>query len=382
MVDTKRTLVELIAQAVDNTAGGYTNQDIRDFMVSVFGDYEHWDPDAPPETPHADDEEWWAQEEANGLTTGWSEYDPGSRLTTAIAGPGLHLISASLNPAAADNASILAATALLDAHSYTVFANQPDVPRTVRVFLVSDTDESLDLHAMDQRVTITITGLDANGSVMADTFEGPYSVGAPAIESTKAFAVVSSIATSTGDYLTGDEQFSVGYGVTVLPQLAGIYRDVQSGDGTWSWKLCGGASLSSSPFVGLAFFEDATDPSKRIFAFGEHWFGDVEVAAYDSWVGPSAIDENEDAVSGYQRVRRNGTAYTMDFSAQGLSFATDHSLCVDLDIGFVPQHVGFILDNSGPVDMGVVIAYLRYKAEDIGLTGIHEGRRALGREVR
>lgn len=36
MTDTKRTLVELLAQAIDDEAGGYTMQDLRDFMVSVY----------------------------------------------------------------------------------------------------------------------------------------------------------------------------------------------------------------------------------------------------------------------------------------------------------------------------------------------------------
>lgn len=340
----------------------------------VFGssariDFSLWSPDAPPATPRALDDEF--DIPGVGVPAGWTKFDPANRLTVSVEG-GLHLVAAPVGGIDNDPDYILATTALLDNHTYNVFDHQPDVPRYISVTLVADTDESF------IAITLQVNGTDPNGDPVSRTVGPSGPVGSVTVFN-RAFATVTSIVSSGGVGITGDETISVGIH-TAAPALCGIYKEIPplDEDGSWIIKLCGGGQIDNDvAFAGLAFFEDAEDPTKFIYCFGEHWYADVQTVQYDKWFGPRSVLENTDAHSGYLRIRRNDDGYFMDFSAQGLSFATSSEF-TELNLGITPKHVGLVVDNTDAVSMGAAFAFFRYKSSDVGLTGVLEGARVKG----
>jgi hypothetical protein len=103
MTDTPRTLSAILALLADNTAGDISAQDARDLVVSITsalngsGFVPYYQPDAIPNTAHANDDEF----RDGSIGGSWTDWDPGSICTTTEGDHGIELLSVASSLAAA-----------------------------------------------------------------------------------------------------------------------------------------------------------------------------------------------------------------------------------------------------------------------------------------
>lgn len=159
-----------------------------------------------------------------------------------------------------------------------------------------------------------------------------------------------------------------------------ITRPIPSGNLTlWThWSALG--QRINFMHSGLLFFEDPTDPTKRIESFTLRYNGgatNFERNRWNNWNSfnsGSSIAGSLDATttSMWCRVRRNATTYTVELSNDGRGWAR-------VFIGslwFTPTAIGLGVSNENQgIDVAARYDFLRWVNSDIGQTGLSEGRR-------
>lgn len=175
--------------------------------------------------------------------------------------------------------------------------------------------------------------------------------------------------------------------------LTGLYKPLPVGDFTITIKMAVSFDydLGNQQHTGIALFEDATDPSKRITTFAV----DYERAKvyYTQWTDFETIDTETNLGGGaifgasqvlpatipYLRLRRAGSAYSADLSSNGGLFVQAVVADGSLTCPFTPAHFGVVLNNrnfgSGSQDLTMIISLLRYSDSNLGIAGLLEGAR-------
>jgi hypothetical protein len=329
-----------------------------------------WLPDAPPASPNADDQEYAAMTETSGVPAGWTAYDPtDGSLDVSITGPGLAMLRTD-SFLGAFGPQLTGIGPLFDNGTFDVSASRYEFPSRIDVS-ISTNGSGADISG----VSIEVTGTDLTGAPQAETLGGwTDGVGQTFVT---VWGQFDSIIITGATGLTGAETILASYSFPITRTLCGIYKADPGGDLTIWTKLCSAKDsfFTSSSISGIAFFEDATDFTKKIAVFGHHWFGDSAYGPYSDAYTQDSFSEGDEVQSQYIRTRRNGTDYWLDVSVGGLAFTTGNPAGPyppPIDIGFVPAHVGLVMDLT----FQCVFEFLRFVNSDVTLFGVAEGARA------
>lgn len=146
--------------------------------------------------------------------------------------------------------------------------------------------------------------------------------------------------------------------------LAGIYQPVPPGNFAIIAKLHLIALSANFAPVGLALWEDATDPAKGLY----HWrllFSapeqSIQFTRWTNWQTWNAHLYSKDqlliSTHIYLRIRRIGANYYMDWSSNGLGWRN----CWSGALAFVPAHFGILTnnDNTG-ITVRAIATFFRF----------------------
>lgn len=170
---------------------------------------------------------------------------------------------------------------------------------------------------------------------------------------------------------------------------AGIYKTIPAGDFTIWTKYSWRGRRNDAVFVaGLGLWEDATSSSGDLIYGGLYWssgtihwttnlYSDYQTFNSSILSGDISLNSSDPAGvrSWYIRIRRTGTTYSFDYSADGISWFFS---IASGSISFTPTHYGPICENViggfGPPDQYYTFQFFRYLSSDIG-TGQTYGKR-------
>lgn len=162
---------------------------------------------------------------------------------------------------------------------------------------------------------------------------------------------------------------------------SGVTKPLPAGDFTIWTRLAASGNASSSPFTALALMEDPATATADFTALTIRSGTDVptvDLNRWSAWNGTPTALKSPFAVAGftpsaYFRIRRTGTTYRWEASADGLGWLTLSGAAP----GFTPTAVGLIQSNN---NSGAVLtsraSFYRYIAADAGPGQLMRGRRA------
>ena len=164
--------------------------------------------------------------------------------------------------------------------------------------------------------------------------------------------------------------------------VTGIYQAIPAGDFSIATKISASAEDENHYHIGLALWEDATTTIDGIYHFALHYeaiasteitviqWTDHDTFASTLYDGPEAGDH---ATMQYLRLRRNGTTYYFEVSADGVGWLEVWSGT----LAWVPAHFGIALNQNGVsnLDLAARAHFFRYVGSDVGNGGLMEGQR-------
>lgn len=131
--------------------------------------------------------------------------------------------------------------------------------------------------------------------------------------------------------------------------ITGIYQAIPSGDFTLIVK-CGMPSgiLANHQAVGIGFWEDATNTTKKISTFTKHLSSTANDVTQILWNNYTTYDSSGLTSAfitdpAYFKIQRVGTSYELYVSTNGLHWV---KILSSFSMGFTPAHFGLILNNT------------------------------------
>lgn len=201
-----------------------------------------------------------------------------------------------------------------------------------------------------------------------------------------------------GGSLIFSQQTVVNNTITGILNVAGRYAVIPIGDFTITTLVtCRTIGTTiAEPLGGIALWEDAADASKRLYLLGPamgdpmgqflNAFADLEFLKLANYALVDYTDPNFltacttsylPLFSVYQRIRRTGTTYSVDFSLDGKRFVPLYTGTLP----YAPKHFGVYINANGKtagIEVTAEFDFIRYKDSDVGLMGRLDGARIGG----